>query len=891
MNKKSLQRLILILIAVLPQLALGALKDVMSQDEFIQLAEDLSKKVNLFAEVWRENPDTRIYGGSTRDYLLWVKRQFKDVKTREQANEVIQNLRARQVIEIKEFLTPQSDIDLIGNLNKQPKPEQFGIKRVDLHPASYLTIMNDAFVDEIRQGFLPAEKIQLNAQGLKTLKEFGDGVREIYEGRFTAQMTSDEVFKSTHWAQKGLNHQILLSLRYLRLISNHAYTEFGQDTVEINRILPTLDPKSLQAVEAIVRRCLDGQELRPFLQQELFRKWLNGTIQKSFSTYTNRWVASALFKYFRVEDLPKLYSGIEPFNQYITARASDPIKVQKFLSERKVNSDRLYDSVRSFFNDGYLYHGTSSEDAFRGIILQGVLSSKGGAAGPGLYGVASSNIKAAIQEGGHKDLLLKFKIKPDAKIVDITRGEGRRLYLEMNVHYDEFAEKVGADILKYHYEYGEAFVVKNTAVLEKAEGVYKTVRSFDQTSKKFSQLSTAAEKFSLLLESKLSQFEVETILKLHPEFKIQFAMALVTLPTLAAKTDIKTSPASYLDIYTSLARATNEGLISPAKLAEFFIRNDPAKFDKSIVYNLMKEMPVSESLKLSMVKYLTGQVQPNWNDPQTFSKAVKQISILTSGYVVDFASYFNQFIQVTPEAIKAFMESKPGVWEKVVFEEVIFPRKAAQLGKEFIRDLILKHPKSYPSLAKFFARPESLAYAKEFQLLIEQSKEATIELLKANSFSNFKNQPIESSIVSALKWIENPSAMTMERTFVVENIFAHPEFSKNTRIVTQFLNSLKKDYPYDSKITDALTKIISAASADQNKVLLRSLLENGSSDLIAEVSILLGESSHMREFTPTDLEVFRKAATLPTNLDRQIYFNQAFGQTRIAPHSCNAIFI
>lgn len=861
----------------------------MTYEEYTQLAQELSKKVNLFGEVWRDNPETRIYGGSTRDYLLWVKRQFKDVKSRAEADTVIKNLRERPIIELKEFLTPQSDIDLIGNLNKQLSAEQYGISRIDLHPSGYLASVNEAFIDEVRQGFLPAEKIQLNAKGFITLKEFGNGIQEIYEGKLSVHMTPQEIFKTTHWAQKGLNHQILLSLRYIRLLSSHAFSEFGQDAVEINKILANIDPVSRASIESVINRCLDGHELKSFLHQDLFKKWMNGTIQKSFSTYTNRSVAFALLKQFRVDELTKIYPGIEPYNHYLVTRPKDTQAIKKFLLSHNMTPERLYDPVSSYFRDGHMYHGTSSEDSFRAIILQGILGSKLGAAGSGVYGVAEGNIAAAISEGGRKENLLKFKVRPGAKIVDITRGQGYRLYIELNLSHDEFAEKVGADILKYPYEYGEAFVVKNPAVLEKAEGVYRTIRTYAEVATKFSSIRNLEDKYNLLKEAKLSQFEIETLLGQHSDFKLQFAIELTKNHSLAKEIRINTPPAKYLDITSKLAQAVTEGHVSIQDMAGFFNRDQDQHFEKSKIYDQITQRRVSAELKANTLEFLTGQVNPNWKDPANFQHALKQIATQTNGYDVNPAYYYNKFIQMTPEAVIGFLNSKQDTWAKVAFEKVVFPQHAARLGREFLRELILNHPSSHASLAVFFALPKSRSFSSEFALLAEQSRDIAITLVNEKAFENFKNQSIDAAIRSTIKWLSGTG-----QSGLLSKIFSMPEISRNTQLTVEYVNSLHKAYPHDSILSDALKATLSSTPLEQSKLLLRRLLETGSSDLTKEVEgILKGKnySFDQKTYTSPEFDIFRKAIELPTNIERQNFFAEHMGAPRSAPMSCRSLFL
>ncbi len=59
-------------------------EDRLGIEEFKSLAEELSHKVNLFKDVWTVDPEAEFYGGTSRDYLYWLKRQFRGATTRAQ---------------------------------------------------------------------------------------------------------------------------------------------------------------------------------------------------------------------------------------------------------------------------------------------------------------------------------------------------------------------------------------------------------------------------------------------------------------------------------------------------------------------------------------------------------------------------------------------------------------------------------------------------------------------------------------------------------------------------------------------------------------------------------------------------------------------------------------
>src|SRR5206468_1901506 len=97
--------------------------------------------------------------------------------------------------------------------------------------------------------------------------------------------------------------------------------------------------------------------------------------------------------------------------------------------------EKLYTQI-----EPVLYHGTKTEDAFRRILLQGVLPSTSGNAGRGLYTVAAESIPYAERWGGDRNRVITFKIRDGAKFIDVTTGEGKRVFEQSGLGYDEFAE-------------------------------------------------------------------------------------------------------------------------------------------------------------------------------------------------------------------------------------------------------------------------------------------------------------------------------------------------------------------------------------------------------------------------------------------------------------------
>lgn len=482
------------LLSLLLSLPAFAGVDQLSEKEFRQLAAELAPKVNLFRDVWEQDPKAEIYGGTSRDYLLWLKGQFREAGTAAQAQKIAKELRARSVIDVREFLIKASDVDIISEKRPDIDASRYDVKNVDSQRPEIFDPKSERGLDERRQGHLPAEKIRIGRGGILENPGMGDGAQEIYTGRLTAQFTSAEDFAKTAYAKQKLNHPVLLALRYLRLQAMNYFQEHGAEAPRLPKdVLRGLEPASAKQVKAAIQAAMAGGSLEDYLKKPRFVNWVNGSIQKSFRSYSNPTAAHMLLQEFGVDALATRYGDkIEPTNQFLFAKERDPIRIEKELKKAGLKPADLYSDPKDFFTDGFLYHGTKTEEAFRGILLQGVLPSTGGSADAGLYGVDKKNTKIAESFTGEKDLLVKFPVKPSAKIIDLRKEPGKSLAKKWARDLDGFAEAYGADILLYPYQKSYAFVVKNSDSLGKPMGVHREVMSLKDFAQKLKKSSKDA---------------------------------------------------------------------------------------------------------------------------------------------------------------------------------------------------------------------------------------------------------------------------------------------------------------------------------------------------------------------------------------------------------------
>ena len=463
--------------ALISSLAFAGVEQI-SQQEFRDLTVELSKKVNLFQEVWQADPEAVFYGGTTRDFLYWVKGKFKDANTPVEAARIVKDLRALDEIDVRKFIIGDSDVDVVSQKHIFLDAARYGIRKFDALPPEIFQPNSELGKNEIHQGHIPAEKIRLSGKGLSQAPELGDGVNEIYAGKLSLHFSDPQVFWQTKYALNKENHPILLALRFLRLQAINYYNTHGKGYPNMAKLEAGFAGDSKKMVGEVIAAALDPErtELTPFLQQHRFRSWLNGTIQKAFRSYTNPTAALELMKMFNVDDLPTVYGhdNIEQIYQYVFSQHRNEEEIKKNLKTFSVHEEKFFAPVAAHFPDKHFYHGVKKESAFRSIVFQGILPSEFGSAAGGLYGVANSNLDFAVRWGGSPDRVVKLEVKDDAKIVDLTSGEGQRVWKQWQAQhgdtYDDFAKTFGIDILKYPYNTA-AYVAKNSDALGNAHGV------------------------------------------------------------------------------------------------------------------------------------------------------------------------------------------------------------------------------------------------------------------------------------------------------------------------------------------------------------------------------------------------------------------------------------
>lgn len=497
----------------------GRFESHVSAKEFADIATELAPKVNLFREVWKEQPDAAFFGGTSRDYLYWLKGKLVGKQSRAEVDDEIRKLREQSTIDVREFILFESDVDVVTNEDIELKGERYGIKKIDTISADRLDPRTQAGLDEIKQGFIPVEKILLTSRGITANGAFGNGLQEIYSGRPTVRFASDKDFESTRFAQLGLNHPVLLALRYIRLLAMDHHRKVGPTEVpDLTSLVDSIDPRSEQETSATIEKAIRSGKIGKLLKNDKFQGWMNGTIQKAFRSYTNPTAAKMLMSHFKADLLVAMFpEKLEPINQYLFREPRDAKKIA--AARRKFGFDAsMLSDLATYFPDGKIYHGTRTEVAFRTILFQGILPSSDGSAGAGLYGVALPDVRFAKDWGGSEDRVVMFELAKNAVFVDVTKGPGKKLFDSYQARaqnhdgYDGFARELGIDIIRYEYS-TQAFIVKNGEILKNANGLTRKlmtiteIRDWARRARDF----TADEFLSVILDNSLNELEIELL--------------------------------------------------------------------------------------------------------------------------------------------------------------------------------------------------------------------------------------------------------------------------------------------------------------------------------------------------------------------------------------------
>ncbi len=604
----SLLGLLVNLFILEPTLCASENQTRISETELRELAKALAPKVALFAEIWKQDPNAILFAGTSRDFIYWILRKLNTAKSRSELNQKIESLLEIPSIDIREIVGGESDIDVISEQSLNIHKKTYGVRKIDVIDALRLDPETDTGRTELEQGYIPAEKIQLSSDGLKTPEQFGNGVHEILTGKLSAHFVDEKTFWNSHYAKQNLNHPVFLAVRFIRLLAADWFNKYGRSFPDDE--LLNFDSEIKKRIRKIFEEAITDPKFENVLKNRKALNWLNSSLLKSFRSYTSPTATYKLLEHLGFKKLQAAYPEIEPINQFLFIKHYDPEQIRRNFEEFKTDASKTLIPASDLISDLKLAHGTKTEENFRVILFQNVQPSEAGSAGAGLYSVNLDNLEFAETWGGSADRVVIFDISRDAKIIDLTEGAGEKLFkkwAEKNGDdYDRFADDFGADILRYPYT-PKAFVIKNSQVLVGRRGLNRDLVSTSQVRNIISNIKTIEDIRALVKILNLNAFstsEVQTLLRrltLSPSLLAE-TLSLIRLSEDENELNLLMSIA----VGSSTTETQTEQMLNEWRLKTLGSRNDEdasAKFFRDPVFNQavrnkLKEFPQTKNLNL-----------------------------------------------------------------------------------------------------------------------------------------------------------------------------------------------------------------------------------------------------------------------------------------------------
>ena len=243
----------------------------MSPEAFEQFSIRASRRVELFQQVWRVDPTAKIFGGTVRDFLWFLRRELASARSASESSATVTRLSGR-TIEAQEFIPALSDVDVISSEAMTSVLTDNGhISRIETQPPSRFVPGGQGYEDELTQGSVPIEKLLLGADGFADPEglSYRAGLAEIYAAKPSVRFDA-RVVATDRYRNHG-NHPVLLVLRYLRQVARAVAALHGNTFIENSVVLSALDLGSASSCQQVVSELLRRPEqLNPFLANPHF---------------------------------------------------------------------------------------------------------------------------------------------------------------------------------------------------------------------------------------------------------------------------------------------------------------------------------------------------------------------------------------------------------------------------------------------------------------------------------------------------------------------------------------------------------------------------------------------------------------------------------------------
>lgn len=449
----------------------------------MEIATAAAPNVDLFRAIWAVDPSARFYGGTSRDFLWYVRRRLAVCRNVACIDRVARLL-ATETIDVREFLVGESDVDTVTAMGLSDVAyDATYLRRLEAVSPEWLTPGTPLFFQEERQGGLPIEKILLGAHGFvpHPVASLRGGESDVYHAR--PRVVVDERIRDTAMFREHQNHPLLLAVRWLRQTAVAFYQRFGRKVPTEAELEAVSDANAVTAVEKVLAEARGPKALEDFADDTVFRKRLLRQLKRLFRSYTCPEAALALYERFGVSRALEAFEGrLEPFLNVLFRKYRDPDKIAANRARLPLAGSLLM-PVREWARrqglelvDGRLplFHGAGSLSAYRSISFEGILPSVVGLAGEGPYAVDLRSLSfsqgwSQSRAKTSQPLVAELAIDGDAILLDLTdprSAELERSFAALGVpgggaFEDELADFLGADLLRYPYDDVHAYVAKN----------------------------------------------------------------------------------------------------------------------------------------------------------------------------------------------------------------------------------------------------------------------------------------------------------------------------------------------------------------------------------------------------------------------------------------------
>ena len=120
--------------------------------EFRALAEKTAHNVELFQKIWETDPDAALYGGTSRDFLWFLRKKLSRATSADDLKRIAATLSAR-AIDAREFIVGNSDVDVITDQRvAEIDFDEALITRIEPISPEWFRLGHPRFEQEARQG-------------------------------------------------------------------------------------------------------------------------------------------------------------------------------------------------------------------------------------------------------------------------------------------------------------------------------------------------------------------------------------------------------------------------------------------------------------------------------------------------------------------------------------------------------------------------------------------------------------------------------------------------------------------------------------------------------------------------------------------------------------------